>query len=256
MQLDSACAQSILEPAIRHHGADDRSVELTAGAASLGDDEEKLVAIHQLSFAVHHHYPIPVAVERDAEIRAAFPHRFAQRSRRQRAEAVVDVQAVGCASDGNDFRAQLREDARCDVIRRAMGTIDDDSEALQRQVGRYRALAELDVPARCVVDSDCPAHVGGAHRLHRRVDRRLDCALDRIGQLASVLGEELDAVVGVGIVGRTDDDPRRRAQRAGQVGDCGSGHRTDQNDVHPGRGQSRPRAPIRTCGRRCACPCR
>ena len=118
-----------------------------------------------------------------------------------------------------------------------MGAVDGDPESVEIQAGRRRALAEFDVPARRVADPDRLADVGAAGRLHRRVDRLFDLQLGAVGQLGAVPGEELDAVVGVGVVGGADHDARRRVQGAGQVGDRGRRDRPEQHDVRPGRGE-------------------
>ena len=57
---------------------------LPFGTVSIGDDEEKLVTVHRkLSRGVHHQQAIAIAVERNSEVRAAFPDRLAQRAGRQ-----------------------------------------------------------------------------------------------------------------------------------------------------------------------------
>ena len=48
--------------------------------------------------------------------------------------AVIDVQAIRCAADADDIRAQLMKDLGCNVVRRAMRCIDHDLQPLEREI--------------------------------------------------------------------------------------------------------------------------
>ena len=120
-----------------------------------------------------------------------------------------------------------------------MGAIHRDFQARQAGVGGHRALAEFDVAASGVHDALGLAQgvgFGGGQRLFQQF---LDVLLDRVGQLLAIAGEELDAVVVIGIVGSADHDAGAGVQGAGQVGDARRRHRPQQGDVDPGRRQAR-----------------
>ena len=80
---------------------------------------------------------------------------------------------------------------------------------------------------------------GGQQVGGRRLHQRLDLALGLVGELVAVGVEQLDAVVGVGIVGGRDHDAEVGAQRAGQHGDRRRRHRPQQEHVHADGGEAR-----------------
>ena len=238
-QLDSPILQCNFQSPVRHHRSHDRLDVAPVREAGVGNHEQKLVTVHEGAFSVHHQHAIAISVERDAQISAAFPNRFAQRGRCQRSEAVIDVQSVRRASDRDHLRAELGKDVRRDLIGCTVRTVDHDPETSERQFGRHRALAEFDVSSYCIVDSRRPADVDAGDRLHRRLDCGLDRKLHLVGQLSAVGVEELDAVIRVGVVGRADDDSRRRAQCPSEVRDCRGWHRPEQHYIRSGGGETR-----------------
>ena len=162
----------------------------------------------------------------------------------KRTAAEVDVAAVGPDVDLVDGRAQLAEHLRRDVVSGAVGAIDDDLHAVQRQLLRKGVLQELDVAPDRVVDAlrladrvgrGARAVVPAADRLHAA----FDLGLDLVGQLVPVGGEDLDAIVLVGIVRRADHHARVRAHRPGDEGDPGCRQRSHQQ--HVGAGGHDPR---------------
>ena len=172
------------------------------------------------------------------------PHLLGHRLGVKRAAAEVDVTAVGPDVDLVDGRAQLAEHLRRDVVSGAVGAIDDDLHAVQRQLLREGVLQELDVAPDRVVDAlrladrvgrGARAVVPAADRLHAA----LDLGLDLVGQLVPVGGEDLDAVVLVGIVRRADHHARVRAHRPGDERDPGRRQRSHQQ--HVGAGGHDPR---------------
>ena len=120
-----------------------------------------------------------------------------------------------------------------DVVGRAVGTVDDELQSLEIEVIRKRALAELDITARGIVE---PAHLAEPARIDavpRLVEFLLDAFLDGVGQLGAALGEELDAVVRIRIVRSADDDAGIEPQCAGEVGHGRRRQRSAQHDVDP-----------------------
>ncbi len=124
------------------------------------------------------------------------------------------------------------------MIGRAVGGVHHDFQTVQIEP-RRGAFAEFDVAAAGVVDAAHLAEtVGGDHR-DRLIQHAFDFRFDLIAELAAVVAEKLDAVVGVGVVRRGNHDARLGVQGAGQIGDRRCGHGPEQPDVHAGGGNAR-----------------
>ena len=174
---------------------------------------------------------------------SAAPNRRTSSARRlgvQRAAAVVDVPAVGLHAQLDHLGAQLVEHLGRDLVGRAVGAVDHDPHAVQGRLRGEGVLQELDVaarrrprcawPCRC---SDGPLVV--AVGLHQA----LDLGLDLVGQLEPVAGEELDAVVLVGVVRGADDHAGVGAHRRGDERDARRGQRPHQQHVGARRDDAR-----------------
>src|SRR4051812_18753026 len=103
------------------------------------------------------------------------------------------------------------EYARRNRVRRAVRAIDHDLHALEIEIAREGRFAEFYVARPRIV---APAHLAELRRrvaAHRLVHFGLDRRLDLVRKLEAVAGEELDAVVLIGIVRGADDDAGRKA---------------------------------------------
>ena len=157
------------EPEVRHHGGDDAGpAQAAVVLPALGDDGHHLIAVHGVAEFVHQQNAIGVAVERDAHVRAHFAHLADERLRIGRADFAVDVEAVGLDADRYDFRAQLPQRFGRNLVARAMGAIDDDAQAVERQGARQRQLREFDVARAHVVDAPGAAQFSGLGELRAR----------------------------------------------------------------------------------------
>ena len=142
-------------------------------------------------------HAVAVAVERDAEVGLLRRAPAAlERCGRGGADAVVDVEAVGLDADRDDVGAELVEHVRRDVVGGAVRAVDHDLQALEVELVREGALAELDVAAAGVVDAGAPCRASptALQPIGCSISR-LDRRFDLVGQLEAVAGEELDAVV-------------------------------------------------------------
>ena len=97
--VDAAPAQRLLDAEVGHQRADDARAPAALVEAVGGHHVEQLVAVVEAAGAVDDLQPVGVAVERDAVVGTAGAHRVDERLRRGRAEAGVDVEAVGPAAD-------------------------------------------------------------------------------------------------------------------------------------------------------------
>ena len=152
----------------------------------------------------------------------------------RRAHVLIDIETVGLPTDHADVGTELAEDVGCDVIGRAMGAVQHDSQAVQLEAIVDRGLAELDVAPGGVIDADRLAEPIRRHGFQRLVELVLDFGLDLVGEFQPFRREELDAVILVGIVRRRDHDPGIGPERARQIGDARRGHRPQQRDISPG----------------------
>ncbi len=80
---------------------------------------------------------------------------------------------------------------------------------------------------------------GTSRLLRARVHQRLDLGFRLVGELVALGVEQLDAVVGEGIVRGGDHDAEIGSQRAREHGHGGRGHRPQQEDVHAHGGEAR-----------------
>ena len=190
-----------------------------------------------MALLVDDHHPVGIAVERDADVGAYLVDLVDQRRRGGRADVAVDVEAVRLDADGEDLGAQLPQRLGRHLVGGAIGAIDDDAQAVERQVARQRALGELDIAVLDAVDALGAAEIGraGEPLVEVGFDQRLDLVFDLIRQLLAVGAEQLDAVVVVGIVRGGDHHPEIAAHGVRQHGDAGRRHRAGQENVHADR---------------------
>ena len=152
-ELHPALAQGQLHGHVGHERTDHTRHLGTAVQAVRGHDVEQLIAVEQTAFGVDDLQAVGVAVERNAHVCTMFGHGLDQGLGVGGAHAFVDVQTVGSATDFDDLSAQLVEHGRGNLVGRAVGTVDHDLQAFERELGGEGAFAELDVTARSVVQA-------------------------------------------------------------------------------------------------------
>src|SRR5215471_8499032 len=69
-EFDTATVQRELETEVGHHRADDRPAQSLRLEPVAGENKEQLIAVDEVAPFVDHHDPVPVAVERQADMRA------------------------------------------------------------------------------------------------------------------------------------------------------------------------------------------
>ena len=122
----------------------------------------------------------------------------------RRADAVVDVEAVGVGADDGDAGAGIPERLGRDSGCRAMRAVQHDVDAVQPV--RQRREQVQDVAVLGVGEArDAPDVAAGGLQLRAR-HGGLDALLDDVGQLDAAAREDLDAVVGRRVVRRRDHD--------------------------------------------------
>ena len=143
---------------------------------------------------------------------------------RGRTAAVVDVGAVGFAADGGHLGAEPLEELGGEPRGRAVGAVDDQAQAVEtppfEQRGEVRDVA-LAEPGLADQSAD-PVSRKREGPFGRRIEDTRELLFDRrlhaVPELQAAGSEELDPVVGKGVVGRRDHCGRqlalgRRARR-------------------------------------------
>ena len=134
------------------------------------------------------------------------------------AAAGVDVGAVGPVEQHRDLRAGLLERQRRRQVHGAVGAVDGDLHPAE--VERDALDHVPGVALHGALELLGAAELGAGQRLQVVVlDVRLDLGLFLVAQLEAVPGEELDAVVGEGVVRGADDDAGVRAALVHQRGE-------------------------------------
>ena len=125
---------------------------------------------------------VGVAVVGDADVGAVLEHGVRQRVEVRRADAVVDVEAVGVGADHGDLRAGVAERLGRDAGCRAVRAVEHDVQAVEAVRQRRRAGARRSGPRR--------RRTGGCGRRRRRWAAAsaapcacLDAVLDLVGEL-------------------------------------------------------------------------
>ena len=122
---------------------------------------------------------------------------------------------------------------------RTVGAVDDHPQSLQRRVVPKGSDEVGDVALnRTQVGRDTPH--GGAHGSRPGLAHPgLDRVLEVVVELDAAPGEELDAVVGHGVVRRRDHDAEVSVHVVDQESHRGGGHDTEPHDVDTGRREAR-----------------
>ena len=129
----------------------------------------------------------------------------------QRAAVAVDVHAVrACTPMAMTLAPSSVEDERRDVVGGAVGGVDDDAHAVEREVAREGGLGEDDVAAARVLEllgaADAGPGLARAQQRSRRPSARSISASASSGSLKPSAAEDLDAVVLVRVVAGADHD--------------------------------------------------
>ncbi|MFM1941937.1 MAG: hypothetical protein RI897_919 [Verrucomicrobiota bacterium] len=197
-------------------------------------DGHDVVAIDELSGFIAEEDAIGVAVVGDAEVGAMFPDFLGHEAWVHGAAVLVDIGSIGCVPVDEDFCSEFTEDAGGGFVGGPVGAIDDDAHTVESHSAGEGTLGELDIAAECVIDPHGLADFGGCGADAFDIaaeDEVFDFAFDIVIELKAVWPEELDAVIGVGVMGSGDDDAGVGAEGAGHVGDSGGGEGADEEDV-------------------------
>ena len=184
--------------------------------------------------------PVRVTIKRDADVGARFAHLVDQRGRRRGANILVDIEAVWLVAHGDDFSAQFPQRLRRHLVGGAIGAIEHDAHAFEREVARQRPLGKFDIAGMHALDALGAPEIARARQARRqiRTDKRLDLGFHIVRKLEPVGTEQLDAVVLVQVVRGRDHHAKVRAHGAGEHGDRWRGNGAEQQHIHANRGKA------------------
>ena len=154
-----------------------------------------------------------------------------------RAVAVVDVEPVGLAADDGDPGTGLTEGARGDLRGSSVRSVDDDVQSLEpvRQGGQQVG----DIAVSAVGERRDAADVTPGGALPLVAQPVLDAVLEVVGELVAAPCEELDAVVGHGVVRGREHGTEVGVLLPHEVGDGGGRQHAGVAHVDAGRGEAR-----------------
>src|SRR5690606_27535340 len=118
------------------------------------------VAVHDRTRFVHDDQAVGVAVEGNADGGLTLAHLVLHVLWMHRAAVSVDVAAVGPHTEGDHLGAQLGKHRRGHLVGGAVGGVDHDTHAVQRQLTRERVLREHDIATGSVFDAHGAADPG------------------------------------------------------------------------------------------------
>src|SRR6478752_3710928 len=70
-------------------------------------------------------------------------HLLPQIFRMRRADAVIDVETIWLCTNGNNLSAELLEYSRCQLISRAVRTVEDDLKSIKPMIDRRFQEAQV-----------------------------------------------------------------------------------------------------------------
>ncbi len=234
--LDALALHGQFEAEVGHHGADDRVPAQLAGLAhGHRQHREDLVAVDLRAGAVHGQAAVRVTVVRDAEVGSVLDHGRLEQAEVGGAAAVVDVEAVRLGADRDDLRAGPGEGLGRDEGGGAVRLVQDDLQAVETVGEDPDEVGDVLLEALGVVGDAADAGAGGpvpgSAGAVLLVDG-LDAVLQLVGELVAAAREELDAVVGHGVVAGGEHHAEVGTQRTGEIRHRRGGQHTDAQDVH------------------------
>ena len=238
-QRDAVALHRQLQPEVGHHRRDQRvALQLAAVLHRQREDRHNLVPIDDVALRVHGEAAVGVAVVRQAQVRTMLDDGLLQLVDVRGTDTVVDVVAIRLIRHGNHLGARGLVCQRGGLVRRAVGAVHHDLDAVQ--AGVHRLLQVVQVAVQCavgLVEDPADGRAGGAF-LRELAHLLLDLVFDPVLELAPADGEELDAVIRHWVVARGDHHAHVGAIIVGQERDGRGGQHAHVEHVHPLRGHA------------------
>ena len=223
---------------IRHARHDDAVARQRIACNCIGGEQrEDVIAVDRIARGIDEEHAVGIAVERNAEIGTVLLDRGGDIAEMGGPAIDIDVAPVRLGRHQHGLGAEELEEAWRDGGCRAMGAVNDDPHACERDAGdRGNPLGIGLSGARGAV---CGAHALTRRQVRVHLEERFDRLLLRVEQFVAVGAEQLDAVIGIGIVARADHDPRSSTALQDRPGDGGRRQDAETDGVAAGRGDAR-----------------
>jgi hypothetical protein len=238
-KLHTARLQRDFNGHVGHQGTNHAGHMLVTSHAIGRHEVKQLITVVETPGRVHHLQTVGIAVQCDAIVSMIGAHSTHQRVRMGGTDLVVDIDAVRSTPNRQHLSTQLMKHLGGHLVGSAMGRIHHNFEALEGQIRRKRALAKLNVPPCCIVESAGLAQRGRVSPLGRLLQRSFHRQLPRVRQLGALCTEKFDAVVRVSVVTGTDDHSQAGALRPRQICHTRSGQGPQQHHIDPRRVKTR-----------------
>ena len=216
------------------------AVQTILGGPVTSDQGHDLVAVDHLAALVADHHPVRVAVEGYADVGAILLHRPDHGLGVGRPAFFVDIHAVGRNPHRNDLGAEFIEGHRRDLIRCAIGAIDHDPQTRQIQAAGKGRLGDFHIARLAVIDPGHPTQVSrlGEALMEALIHQGLNFQFPLIRQFVAAGAEQLDPVVGEGVVRGRNHHAEISAQGPGHHGHARGRHGPKQTNIHAHAGEA------------------
>ena len=195
-----------MEAQIGHHRRDHGvATQLALPFQMPGEDGDDEVAVHELAGGVDGEHAVAVAVESQAEVESVGRDDLLERADVRGTAARVDIGPVGLGEEHGDVGARLGERQRRRLRHGAVRAVEDDLHAAEIQRDAAHDVPHVTLDGSLQVLCGAEPVAGQRPQIVVR-DVRLDLSFFLVAQLDAGAGEELDAVVGEGVVRGADDD--------------------------------------------------
>ena len=196
-----------------------------------------MIAVDGVACGVDEQHAIGVSVEGHAQ-RGALSHDCGSDVAEVRRAALhIDVAAIGFAGDEDDVSAEQLKELRRNGRSGAMRAVDDDAHARQRHASDLGY--PLGVGLGCARGTAGRADVSAGGQVSIGLEEGLNGLFFGIEELVAVGAEQLDAVVGIGIVARADHNARRGTTLQHPPRHRWRGQDPEPDGVTTGRGDAR-----------------
>ena len=227
---------------VGHGRRHDRGVGQQAASGEVaGREQQDGVAVDDVAVRIGKHGAVGVSVEGNSHRGVVLDDLGGDGRGIERAAVLVDVAAIGRGVSEDDCAGEFREELGRDGAGCAVGAVDDDALAVEREAGDGGEQGANILGAVGFVDGrfEIRGSRFEALRFEATEDLGFDGEFGRVGQLVAIGAEELDAVVDPWIVRGGDDDASRKFVRASEECDGGRGNDARALDGRAGGNQAR-----------------
>ena len=230
-KFNAQLSQALFKRIVCHQGADD-TLDFFPLHAIFDHHIQEFIAVIDMAARVSHDQAVRIAIQRNADITPSFENLFGQGFGVRGAHAIINVESIGSIAHRKHIRAQFVIDGRSHVIRRAVGAVDQNSQAFKIHIAVNCGLTKFNVATRSVFQTPGFAQFAAFHTRKAFIQFRFNFQLHFIGKLGAGFGEKFNSVVVIRIVTCTDDHTGIGSLSARQIGNGWRRNRTAQNHVN------------------------